>query len=62
MIVPAGDFVEAANPELPVMTESVLFTAEDLEIPTPAKASIATRVIKRTLWERINLNSKRELA
>jgi hypothetical protein len=62
VIVPAGDFVDAANSELPVRTESVLFTAEDLEIPTPAKASMATNVINRTRWELIDLNSKRELA
>jgi len=62
VIVPAEDFVDVANSELPVMTESVLLTAEDLEIPIPAKASMATNVINRTLWELINLNSKRELA
>jgi hypothetical protein len=44
------------------MTERVLITAEEFEIPTPANTSIATNVINRTLWERINLNSKRELA
>ena len=59
---PAGVLVEAANSELPVMTESVLLTAEDLEIPIPAKASMATNAINRTLWELIDLNSKRELA
>jgi hypothetical protein len=62
VIVPAGDFVEEPSSELPVMTESVFFTAEDLEIPTPAKASMATNVINRTRCELINLNSKRELA
>jgi len=44
------------------MTESVLLTAEDLDIPIPAKPSMATNVINRTLWELINLNSKRGLA
>jgi hypothetical protein len=60
-MVPAGVFVEASS-ELPAITESVLFTAEECESPTPASTSIATNVINRTLWELINLNSKRELA
>jgi hypothetical protein len=44
------------------MAERVLFTAEDFEIPNPPRASIATNVIKRSLWEMINLNSKRDFA
>jgi hypothetical protein len=44
------------------MTDSVLFTAEECEIPTPATTRMATNAINRTLWELINLNSERELA
>jgi hypothetical protein len=44
------------------MTERVGFTAEEFEIPTPPNTGIATTVINRNLWERVNLNSKRDFA
>jgi hypothetical protein len=44
------------------MTERVLLTAEEFEIPTPANTSIATNVKNRILWETMNLNSKRGFA
>jgi hypothetical protein len=47
--MPAGVFVDGVRSELPDMTESVLFTAEEWEIPTPASTSIATNVMKKTL-------------
>jgi hypothetical protein len=34
------------------MTERVLFTAEEFEIPTPANTSIATKVKNRILCDR----------
>jgi hypothetical protein len=44
------------------MTERVLFTAEEFEIPTPPNTSTATKVISRNLCERVSLNSKRDFA
>jgi hypothetical protein len=44
------------------MTERVLFTAEEFEIPTPASTSIATNVISRNRWDSVNLNSKPDFA
>jgi hypothetical protein len=44
------------------MTERVLITAEEFEIPTPANTSIANKAINMTLWDRKILNSKREFA
>jgi hypothetical protein len=51
-----------SDPELPARTERVLFTAEEFVIPTPVRASTATKLIKTTLWDRINLISKRDFA
>jgi len=44
------------------MTERVLFTAEEFEIPTPANTSMATAVKNRILWERMDLNRMLDFA
>jgi hypothetical protein len=62
VIAPLAIFVDAACSELPAMTERVLITAEEFEIPTPANMSIANKAINMTLWDRRTLNSKREFA
>jgi hypothetical protein len=61
-MAPGDFFVAPAGSELPAMTERVFLTAEEFEIPTPAKTSSATTVIKRTLWERMSVNSKLDVA
>jgi hypothetical protein len=62
VIAPPAIFVDAVWSELPAMTERVLITAEEFEIPTPANTSIVIKVIAMTLWDRKNLNSKPEFA